>query len=273
MKEPKNEEKEELKEEKAKDRRIYPYLIAKTRMQGYYEMLLDDWYKIKYFNKKTDKEIYDFFLPAMRDYMFWTFNLINRKEFEEMSNDLMAVVCTNYDCSIFEKNKDIVVCFNSGVCFAITKSSEKAKALKEYRQYREMKLINLRDDESYSVHEISKENKESYVYLYILELYKMIYMKMIAKEIQNPNVFDNVRQAFVKFTGSVYNVEITDDKEGNALAEKIEKTLELDRIYVKIDDEFDLMYKNNKLNDKKFYKILTIILLITLILTSILNIF
>ncbi len=262
---------EDEKNETKREKRIYPYIIAKNRMQGYYETLLDDGYKIKFFNKKNNKEIYDFFLPAVRDYMFWTFNLINTKEFEEMTNDLRAVVCANYDCSIFQKGTTQVVCFNAGVCFAITSKREEANYLKEYRERKEMKQINLREDTSYAISEISKEENQNYIYMYILELYKMIYLNIIAKDIQNPNKFDRVREDFVKFTGGIYNVKITDDTKGNELAKKIESSLELDNRYIKIDDEFDLMYKNNKLNDKKYRKIITIIILITIILVCLLR--
>lgn len=258
--------KQEQKGEVKKEKRIYPYLIARKRMQWYYETLLDDGYKIKFFNKKNNKEIYNFFLPTVRDYMFWTFNILNTKEFEKMTNDLMATVCINYDCSIFQKGDTQVVCFNSGVCFIITSNSAEAADLKEYRERIEMKQINLREDISYDIYEISKDENQNYIYMYILELYKMIYLEIIARDIQNPNKFDKVRRDFVRFTGSIYNVEITDDIKGNELAKKIEHTLDLDSRYIKIDDEFDLMYKNNKLNDKKYRKILTIIILIILIL-------
>ena len=271
MKEQKIENNKEQKKEIKKEKRIYPYLIKKERMQGYYEMLLDDGYEIKYFNKKNNREIYDFFLPAIRNYMFWTFNLINTKEFKQMSNDLMAVVCSNYECNIFQKDKSVIICFNTGVCFVITDNKKLATSVKDYREKKEMQSINLRDDESYDIFQVTREEKESLIYLYVLELYKMIYLEIIAKEIQNPNKFDRVREEFVTFTSSVYNVKITDNKEVNRLAEKIENTLELDKKYIKIDDEFDLMYKNNKLNDKKFLQNITLIVLVTAIILCVLD--
>ena len=99
----------------------------------------------------------------------------------------------------------------------------------------------------------------------------MIYLEIIAKEIQNSEKFDKAREEFVEFTTKVFNVKITDNKEGYELAEKIEKTLELDKQYIKVDDEFDLIYKNNKLNDKEFNKKFLIAVLVVLLILGLLN--
>lgn len=41
--------------------KIYPYLIDKSRLSGYYEILFDEGYDLKRFEKKTNKAIYDWF--------------------------------------------------------------------------------------------------------------------------------------------------------------------------------------------------------------------
>ena len=48
-----------------KQKRIYPYLIDSNRIIGYYETLIEDGYKLKVFNRKDDKEVYDYFLPKI----------------------------------------------------------------------------------------------------------------------------------------------------------------------------------------------------------------
>ena len=106
-----------------KKTKIYPYLIDSKRMIGYYELLLDDDYQIKLFNKKEDKAVYDYFLPSIRDYLFWSFdmNLSSEiKEYEKLKNDIKATICATYTCNVFEKEKTKVVCFGTGICFAIT---------------------------------------------------------------------------------------------------------------------------------------------------------
>ena len=88
--------------------------------------------------------------------MFWTFNLVKRDDFLLMTNDLKAGVCTAYQCNIFEKDKTIVVCFYTGICFAYSDDEEEVKSLKEYSERREMQVINLRDDKAYDIPEILK---------------------------------------------------------------------------------------------------------------------
>ena len=91
------------------EKRIYPYLIKSKSMAGYYELLFDEGFELKIFDKKKDKELYDFFLPTVNNYMFWTFNLTDVKGFNQMQNDLKAPVCSDYDCNIFVKGEDEVI--------------------------------------------------------------------------------------------------------------------------------------------------------------------
>lgn len=254
-------------------RKIYPYLIEEQRLSGYYEILLDEKYKVKFFDKKKDKEVYDIFLPGIRNTLFWTFSvannsayLANKTEFNKMSNDLKAAVCGTYLCNVFEKKDSLVICFKNGICFAITDDEKEAKKLKEYEAKMEMQVINLRDEDTYRV-----PAKEEDIYLYILELYKMIFMNKIQKDLQNSNKFDKTRNDFVKFTEKVYNIRITDDKEKLKKIEKWEIDLDLEKTYIKIENEFDLLYKNNKLNDNKNVERWFLVLFVVAIIIGIIN--
>lgn len=133
--------------------------------------------------------------------------------------------------------------------------------------------MNIRKNNSYQL-EIRKEdakldiNSEAYEYTYILELYKMIYLDKINNEIVNPNKFNRVRNEFVIFTQEIYDVQITDK---DLIYEKIEKNLEIEELYVKVENKFDLLYKNNKLNEKRQNINICIILLVILIIIGIIN--
>lgn len=256
-----------------KQRKVYPYLMESSRMQGYYEMLLDSGYKVKMFEKKADKEIYDKLLPEIRNYMFWTYNIVKREDFQIMTNDLKAGVCTAYKCNIFEKEKTIVVCFYTGVCFAYTSDEDEVKNLKEYSERREMQVINLRDDKAYEVPEALKDNeyKEIGVYVYILELYKLIYIEKLAKAIRVPQKFDAVRNAFVEFTQTIFNVAITDDMKLKKIAEDLQEYLDVNKKFIQLENEFDLMYKNNQMNDKRDTQRIFIVFFIICIIIGIFN--
>lgn len=256
-----------------KTKKVYPYLMESSRMQGYYEMLLDSGYKVKMFDKKVEKEIYNTLLPEIRNYMFWTFNLIKRDDFSLMTNDLKAGVCTAYQCNIFEKDKNIVICFYTGICFAYSDDEEEVKSLKEYSERREMQVINLRDDRAYEIPEILKNSnyKELSVYIYILELYKQIYLEKLSKAIQTPQKFDAVRNAFVEFTQTVYNVEITDDRDLKKLIEDFQDYLDINKKFIQLENEFDLIYKNNQLNDKRDTQRIFIVFFIIFIIIGMFN--
>lgn len=256
-----------------KAKKIYPYLMESSRLQGYYEMLLDYGYKVKMFDKKTDKKIYDTILPEIRNYMFWTFNMVKRDDFNLMTNDLKAGVCTNYTCNILEKDQTIVICFYTGVCFAYTSNEDDVKVLKEYSERREMQVINLRDDMAYDIPEVLKdaEYKDLGAYIYALELYKKIYLEKLSKAIQVPQRFNATRNAYVEFTQSVYNVQITDDQKLKKIIEDVSDYLDLDKKYIQLEDEFDLIYKNNQLTDKRDTQRIFIVIFVIAIIIGMFN--
>ena len=247
--------------------RIYPYLIDSSRMTGYYEILMGDNYKLRIFNKKKDKEIYDYFLPLVRNYMFWTFNLDKVKEFEKTPRDLKGPICDSYECNIFEKGNTKVVCFKAGICFVITDSEEIVKSLVKYEEKKKMQEINLREDESYDLPKY-KKYKEAKVFAYILELYKMIYLNKISKAINNPEKFDYARNCYAKFTQNIYNIRVSDKDD---YSEKTAKELKLNEKHVEIDNEFDLLYKNNRLNKNQTLEKIAIALFIVFIIIGMLN--
>ena len=258
------------------EKKIYPYLISEQQMIGYYEILLDQKYKVKLFDKKKDKEIYDILLPHIKDFMFWTFNVsnnygeVNKKEFSKMSNDLKSAVCGNHQCNIFEKEENLVVCFKSGICFAITANEKEAKKVKKFEAELQMKVINLRDEDIYEIPKEATDN-ELYLYLYILELYKMIFMNKIHIDIQTPALFDKARNSFVEFMEKVYNTKVTDNSEYTEQCKKWEEEFELEKTHIQIDNEFDLIYKNNKINGDKSLKTWCVVLLMIAIIIGMIN--
>ena len=252
------------------ERRIYPYLIDSKRISGYYELLLSEGYKLKIFNKKTDEEVYKYFMPVIRQYAFWTFDIPSKKEFEDTPIDLQAPICADYNCNIFEKKNDIVICFKSGICFAITANTKVVAELIKYEEKRKMQEINLREDTSYEIPDncIDGEYSSAHFYAYILELYKDIFLNKIDKEIQKPEMFDKARNEFVKFTSELYNVKMTDR---DLFVSQMDIDLGLDEKIITIEAQFDLMYKNNKLNDKQNVQRIFIGILAVAIVVGVIN--
>ena len=248
--------------------KIYPYLIDSKRMTGYYELLMEEKFKLRIFNKKKDKEIYDYFLPYARNYMFWTFNLDMVKEFEDTPKNLKGPICDNYNCNIFEKGKTKVVCFKTGVCFAITGDQKVLKQLIKYEEKNKMQEINLREDTSYDVPNKYKKYKEAKLFAFVLELYKMIYLNKVEKAMQNPSKFDVARNSYADFTKNVFNIKVSDKDD---YCEKVAKDLQLNEKHVAIDNEFDLLYKNSRLNKNLTVEKIAIALMVVFIIIAMLN--
>ncbi len=247
--------------------KIYPYLIEEKRMAGYYELLLEDKYRLKIFDKKKDRVIYDYFMPSVREYLFWSFDMNQKdtiEEYNQMDNDLKAAICSTYPCNIFEKGKNLVICFNTGICFAVTDDKKVVDKLTKYENTQEMEVINLRSEDAYEL----KDNKEEHLYAYALELYKLIFLNKINKELQNQNLFDKARNSFVEFTQKVFDITETDK---DKFCETLRDKFKLDKKYVAVENQFDLLYKNNKLNENIVYNRFAIILFIVFIIIGIIN--
>ena len=246
------------------EKRIYPYLIKSKSMAGYYELLFDEGFELKIFDKKKDKELYDFFLPTVNNYMFWTFNLTDVKGFNQMQNDLKAPVCSDYDCNIFVKGEDEVICFRTGVCLALTGDPHVLEKLKTYEARQDMADINIRDTDSYPIldNDIDK-------YMYIIQLHKMIYLNKLLHYMKKESMLDKARNSFVEFTTKFYDVKITDDKEAENKLKRWADDFEIEDKYLKADNQFDLIYKYSRINDYKAKQNLLIGASVVLLIVSI----
>ena len=119
---------------------IHPYIIDETRYEKYIlKMLRDKNCSLKIFEKEKDFDIYSYFLPQIRNYLFPTFEIRAErlKELNNMRNEAKSTilakhpcVCFNYNLGedvqgkigaengiFFRVNKIEIICFNTGVCF------------------------------------------------------------------------------------------------------------------------------------------------------------
>lgn len=246
------------------EKRIYPYLIKSKSMAGYYELLFDEGFELKIFDKKKDKEMYNFFLPTVNNYMFWTFNLTDVKGFNQMKNDLKAPVCSDYDCNIFVKGDNEIVCFKTGVCLALTDDPHILEKVKTYEARQDMADINIRDTDSYPILDNDVDK-----YMYIIQLHKMIYLNKLLHYMKKESMLDKARNSFVEFTTKFYDVKITDDKEAENKLKRWADDFEIEDKYLKADNQFDLIYKNSRINDYKSKQNLLIGASVVLLIVSV----
>lgn len=124
---------------------IYPFIIDENKYNKYLLRLIKNpKCKLRIFDKVKDFDTYTYFLPSVRDYMFWSFGLSNQKvrDFERMDYKLKSTILARNPCTIFEYqlDKDIqgkvgeengiffdivkmeIICFNTGICFLAIKT-------------------------------------------------------------------------------------------------------------------------------------------------------
>lgn len=124
---------------------IYPYIIKKQNYSKYLKkLILDQRLKIKVFDKEKDVDLYSYFLPKVRNTLFWTINLDKYRlsKFEDLDQNMQSTILEKYPCTIFEYNikEDIqgkagkkdgiffnitninLICFNTGICFLLMKT-------------------------------------------------------------------------------------------------------------------------------------------------------
>jgi len=125
---------------------IYPYIIDEKIYSKYLLKLLKDKNcKLKIWEKEKDLNMYTYFLPKVRDYLFWSFsyNAEKKRKLEELDTNMKAVLLSKYPCTMFEYTlgKEVqakvgeangiffdiqkidIVCFKTGICFVLLKTT------------------------------------------------------------------------------------------------------------------------------------------------------
>lgn len=119
---------------------IKPYMIKQENYSKYITKILKDKnFKLKKWEKEADLDIYSYFLPEIRDKIFYGFNiqkLTNEQNIEKVAYELKKQTCIQFDYiltkdtpgkieenSIFFGIDQIkIICFNTGLCFLLIKT-------------------------------------------------------------------------------------------------------------------------------------------------------
>ena len=125
---------------------IYPYIIDEAKYSNYIlKLIKDKKCKIKFFEKEKDYNIYSYFLPVIRNFMFNDFEFTKTKieRFNELEVQTQASILSKYNSIIFEYDigenvqakvegeegiffgiqKIEIICFNTGICFLCIKTN------------------------------------------------------------------------------------------------------------------------------------------------------
>ena len=125
---------------------IHTFLIDKGRYDKYIARLLkDERFNLKIFQKDKDLEVYSYFLPRIRNFLFRSFDLNKERieKLDELPFETKCAIIADMPCVTFEFDlkKDLqgktidensiffkiqkvgVVCFNTGICFLYLKTN------------------------------------------------------------------------------------------------------------------------------------------------------
>lgn len=126
---------------------INTYIVKESKYTKYIlKLLKDSRFNLTIFEKNKDIDLYTYFLPKMRDFLFGTFELDDkqkRAKFQELPIETQAAIIAKYPCVSFEFNllKDVqgktidensiffkiqkigLVLFNTGICFLYLKTN------------------------------------------------------------------------------------------------------------------------------------------------------
>lgn len=125
------------------------------------------------------------------------------------------------------------------------------------------------DADMYNYTILPEEFENVYLYTYILNLYKKIYLKKLDIEFNEARNIINTKKTFAKFTKELWTQECTEDEVGTWINAQLLEKLETEKIYNKVKDKDDVLYKDMKI--EKNYKIM-LCLVVVLVLTLIFNI-
>lgn len=124
---------------------IHPFVVKESKYQKYLLRLIKDKkIRLKTFEKEKDLDLYNYFLPKYRDFLFSSFSHSKSKlnKLNELPDDTKTAILSKYPCTIFEyildediqgksQDKGIffkiqkieIICFNSGICFFCMKTN------------------------------------------------------------------------------------------------------------------------------------------------------
>ena len=255
---------------------IYPYLIEEGKYKKYLQSLLrNKKCKIRFFNKQKDIHLYTYFLPNIREYMFWSFGLTEKgiKDFKKLDTTVQSTLLAEHECNIFnydlpeyiqgkvndsngiffEKSEIKIVCFKSGVCFLVFKtnlenSNSFSDILNFNYKFREINSIayNLKEYENIKIQSNSFKDVKDI---------SLLIKEIVGKE----NIAKKANIGTEKFF--VYSYACIDQKDWNENTD----TAGLDRLFEKyraalpsntqiINDEYWTKGQSNELEKRVLYK-------------------
>ena len=143
-------------------------------------------------------------------------------------------------------------------------------------KYSKMTLTNTSSNlmcsgiDTYNYTRLPYEYENQYFYLYIINLYKKIFLMKLNNDFKQYDQIVKMRAKFIAFTRDIWNNDITLDDNGTLYYRTLNETLELDVLYAEIQNKYEVIYKDlNIEKNNNYYSIIVILLIFSLIFNTI----
>ncbi len=108
--------------------------------------------------------------------------------------------------------------------------------------------------------------ENEYFYTYLINVYKKLFLKKIEQEFRKGARLPKTRKQFIEFTKTLWIEEVTEEEVGSCLNHLFCQTMNLDRLYLEMKNQYDVLYKESNIQkNTKALLVLTIVLVIALI--------
>lgn len=273
------------------------FLLMKTTLEDYekFENILNFNYKFRNSNNELfDIENYDNItlqtnsfdtIESFRDFV----RRITGGNLDALKLDIdterfltYSYVCVDQEAwNPNTKFEDIQYYYNKYANILPTDNSQylKAETVETFSKWKYAKLgltkvgmtlfASTSDMNNYTI--LPEEYENQYLYTYILNLYKKIYLKKIENDFKTGRNVKKARKNFIEFTKKMWIQEITEDETGTLLNHKLQEVFEMEKLYSDVKSKYDLLYKELNIEKNRNSTIAIAIILVISLIFNVLN--
>ena len=273
------------------------FLVMKTTLEDYekFENILNFNYKFRNINNElSDIENYDNItlqtnsfdtIENFRDFV----RKITGGKLDALKLDIdterfltYSYVCVDQEAwNPNTKFEDIQYYYNKYVNILPTDNSQylKEENVETFSKWKYAKLgltkvgmtlfASTSDMNNYTI--LPEEYENQYLYTYILNLYKKIYLKKIENDFKTGRNVKKTRKRFIEFTKKLWIQEITEDETGTLLNHKLQEVFEMEKLYTDVKSKYDLLYKELNIEKNRNSTIAIAIILVISLIFNVLN--
>lgn len=120
--------------------------------------------------------------------------------------------------------------------------------------------------ENYTTLPFSFENE--YLYTYILELYKLYYLRKLNVDFKKKQNFKENKDKLIQFTQNLKIQNVTNDPIGNQFIDKWRELLKVEKLFLKLKNKYDILYKEYNIERTAKTNIAIVVLLLSILIVN-----